>query len=267
MFVTLHKCARTFIRDEITLNTPRKNKPIANEVEHFKGMVSICEENATMAAMFHETWSPTANDAELLDRMGTSFATNSFHIVAWALRRELILALMRIWDTRHDTPNMESIWRWLTDDSKYEELLKDRAQKISSVPELVWDMLRSSLGSKRKNIRMAIESYLIEGEKHASLERVRTVRNKRLAHHDLELPPGLVDPTNEEVVQLYRDTLTIVSELLHLVSGTAFDLLEDEAGRHAHNAKFFWVAVRGERTEGHPDFRLMPPDPVASYPA
>ena len=229
-----------------------------DELTQFKVMVSICEEQAVMAAMFHETWSPTVEDAELSARMGTSFARQTFHIIAWALRRELILALMRIWDGRKDTPNMKRICQWLGEEANYKLLLQERARLISSNPDSIMYLLRESLDPARRRISASIAKYMAGGEKFAAIERLRIVRNKRLAHRDLETPLDAVDPTDDQVVQLYVDTLALVTDLLHLVNGTAFDLRE-ASGVYKHHARFFWAAARGERTEGHPNYR--PPLP------
>jgi hypothetical protein len=225
-----------------------------DELAKFKAMVSVCEEQAVMAAMFHATWSPTVDDEELSARMGTSFARHTFHIVGWALRRELILALMRIWDGQKDTPNMKRIRQWLNDEAKYELLLKERAGRISSEPNSIMHLLRESLDPARQRISASIAQYMDGGEKVDAIQRLRIVRNKRLAHRDLETPMDAVDPTDDQVVQLYLDTLDLVTDLLHLVMGTAFDLRE-AADVYAHHAKYFWVAARGERTEGHPNYR------------
>lgn len=44
----------------------------------------------------HEVWKPAAYDKELLQRMGKSFATNTFLVIRQVLRRETLLALMRL---------------------------------------------------------------------------------------------------------------------------------------------------------------------------
>jgi hypothetical protein len=44
----------------------------------------------------HETWKPIAYDNDLHRRMRTSYATNTFNIVRVALRRKMVLALLRL---------------------------------------------------------------------------------------------------------------------------------------------------------------------------
>ena len=49
-----------------------------------------------LAIQFHEAWRPAAFDADLMDRMSHSYAGNTFLVVRAALRREVLLALVRL---------------------------------------------------------------------------------------------------------------------------------------------------------------------------
>jgi hypothetical protein len=233
-----------------------KDHPITLDV--IKAMTKLCEEQAVMATMFHETWAPTVKDSSLIARMGTSYATQSFHIVAWALRRELILALMRLWDTRSDTTNLIRIRTWVSEEENYAVLLNDRAERLSAKPHTVAGLLRDSLDPIRMRVVEGIGHYLEGGKKWPTFKCLQILRNKRLAHRDLETPPDAVDPTDDQVVQFYLDTLAVVTDLLHLVSAESFDLEGEAARVYRHHARYFWAAARGERTEGHPDFRGAP---------
>ena len=64
-----------------------------------------------MAIAFHEVWKPAAYDKSLHERMGVSLATNAFHVVQAALRREMLLALMRLWDRRAISWHWRLHWR------------------------------------------------------------------------------------------------------------------------------------------------------------
>lgn len=227
-------------------------------LDSIKAMTKLCEEQAIMATMFHETWAPTVKDESLTARMGTSFATQSFHIVAWALRRELILALMRLWDTRRDTTSLTRMRAWLSDEANYGVLLNDRAGRLSTQPHTVIGLLRESLDPARRRVVEGIGEYMEGGGKWETFERLQMVRHKRLAHRDLETPADAVDPTDEQVGQFYLDTLSVVTDLLHLVNATSFDLEGESARVYRYHARYFWAAVRGERTEGHPEFRGAP---------
>ena len=77
--------------------------------------VEAPQQEFDMAVAFHETWKPTAYDEDLHKRMGKSYATNAFKVVRLALRREMMLALMRLWDKRRDAVRLEDIAQTLRD--------------------------------------------------------------------------------------------------------------------------------------------------------
>ena len=53
-----------------------------------------------MAMAFTRAWKPAAYDRDLHQRLGTSYAANTFNVIRQVLRREMVLALWRIW-ARH----------------------------------------------------------------------------------------------------------------------------------------------------------------------
>jgi AbiU2 len=61
-------------------------------------MVTAAQEEFDMAVAYHEVWKPAAYDNDLHSRMGQSYASQAFFVTRAALRREMMLALMRIWD-------------------------------------------------------------------------------------------------------------------------------------------------------------------------
>ena len=65
--------------------------------------VEAAREEFDMAARFHKAWKPTAYDTDLHQRIGRSFAAHTFSVVRLALRREMVLAPMRLWDKPKET--------------------------------------------------------------------------------------------------------------------------------------------------------------------
>jgi hypothetical protein len=65
---------------------------------NLQAKVTAAQQEFDLAVAFHEIWKPTVYDQKLHDRLGTSYATQAFRVVRTALRRELILALIRLWD-------------------------------------------------------------------------------------------------------------------------------------------------------------------------
>jgi hypothetical protein len=62
--------------------------------------VTAAQQEFDMAVTFHEIWKPAAYDQALHSRLGESFATQAFLVTRTALRREMVLALIRLWDKR-----------------------------------------------------------------------------------------------------------------------------------------------------------------------
>jgi hypothetical protein len=76
--------------------------------------------------------------------MGASYATNAFFVLRAALRREMLLALMRLWDKDARAVGMDSIAATLGDKCVIDALAADRAARIG-LPEAEGQM-RKELG-------------------------------------------------------------------------------------------------------------------------
>lgn len=242
------------------ISVPTPPNTINPEIVSLRAHVKAAMEEFDLAAISHGVWRPAAYDKELHQRMGVSYATNAFRVIVTVLRREIFLALMRLWDKPNGTVRVEEIARILSSDRIIDVLTADRAAGFNDVhieAEMKKDMKR-----KADEVIDLIKSYSRKGRNEAVLEKLRTVRHERLAHRQIE-PTAATGPglTDEEIESFYQDNSKIIGLLLSLVSGIGYDPKEtDEVFRH--HASFFWAAVRGERTEGHPNYR--PPLNAAS---
>ena len=217
--------------------------------------VEAAVEEARLAIQFHETWRPTVSDAALLGRMGNSYAMHSFHIIRIALRRELLLALTRIWDKDSKSIKLTWIEEFLKGNDLFDALVEHRAKK-QNVQSSQHNAFRNALEEKRRSIRSLIQKY-VSGDESYILERLKTLRNEQLAHRQIADPtsPEDTNHTNEEVEAFYQDTLEIIRQMYSLFYGTSFDLSADVGGMYRHYAMFFWESARGEGTEGHPRYK------------
>ena len=116
--------------------------------------VNAAQQEFDMAVMFHETWKPTAYDDDLHRRMGTSYATHTFKVVRVALRREMVLALMRLWDTPRHALRLEHIARTLRDPHVIDALATDRAP----FPEAK-DLMKQDLARRAGEAIALIDKY------------------------------------------------------------------------------------------------------------
>jgi hypothetical protein len=222
-------------------------------IEELKKKVDAAWQEFNMAMEFHETWKPAAYDNELHKRMGESCATNAFNVVQAALRREMLLALMRLWDTRSNhSVGMVAIGEAINE-SVVRALAADR---VGSSPwPGVEDQMREDLSRLAGEAKTLIDQYS-NGSHKGVFNKLHIIRNTRLAHLQTTTKQATV-LENKEIEEFYQVNAKLVSLLLCLVNATACDP-EDFAAEYRRNAGFFWEPVRGERTEGHPDYRAVP---------
>lgn len=229
--------------------------PCDSDLDEMKLAVAAAEDEIVMAVMFHETWKPAAYDEDLHRRMGNSFATHSFQIVRLSLRRELLMALMRLWDTDKRALRMTSIAEKLRNRDFFDALVLKRASGTGLSSNGVLQFMREALEPKRDAIVRLVRKYSEGGIGYPVLEKLRALRHERLAHRQANQGGvAKVDASDQEVESFYNDNLELVRLLLSLVLARAFDLSE-AADVYKHHAKFFWANARGERTEGHPNYR------------
>ena len=78
-------------------------------VRQLRGQVKAADEEFHIALAFHEAWKPAAYDQALHERIGWSYAANTFRVIAAALRREMLLALIRLWDSDPRSVRMRAV--------------------------------------------------------------------------------------------------------------------------------------------------------------
>ncbi|MBN8914596.1 MAG: hypothetical protein J0I31_03240 [Rhizobiales bacterium] len=203
-----------------------------------------------MAVAFHEAWKPAAYDAELQGRLDHTYAANTFNSIRAALRREMILALMRLWDTDSRTLNMEAIARSLQNKQTLAEL-SVRATPLGELREVI----RASVEARAREVVDLISAYIHGGAKLDVRKNLNDLRNNHLAHKNISEARVLGSTySDDEVEAFYVDNSRIVQLLMSVVLATSYNPA-DVAGVHKHYASLFWDGVKGEHTEGHPRFR------------
>lgn len=100
------------------------------KIAKLKEKVKAAQQEVDMAVAFHELWKPTACDEDLHKRLRTSYATQGFLVVRNALRREMLLALMRLWDKSTRSIQIKSVRHELEDRSVIDALTLDRVTHI-----------------------------------------------------------------------------------------------------------------------------------------
>jgi AbiU2 len=175
---------------------------IAADIASLRKQVEAAQQEFDMAVRFHETWKPLAYDKDLHNRMGDSFATHTFLVVRLALRREMLLALMRLWDRDGRNVGMEfSIADLLRDQAVVHALAADRAVRIGMADEE--DQMRSDLSQRASEAIALVEKYSETGSHYATLRKLRRLRNQHLAHRPAkEVVATGLDPTDVQANRL-----------------------------------------------------------------
>jgi hypothetical protein len=231
------------------------------KIINLKKMVAAAQEEFDLAVAYHEVWKPAAYDKELHGRMGPSYASQAFLVVRTALRREMVLALTRLWDKSKQALRMSLIVANINEKAVIDALAVDRAKKFDW-PGVV-DTMRADIQTKANAVLKLTNKYS-EGGSHCSVrENLLRLRHEQLAHR--QMAPSTVtgaDKLDQEIEEFYQDNGKIIRELLSLVNAMAYDPLET-AKVYERYAAEFWAAARGEKTEGHPHFRpRLPKSPL-----
>lgn len=226
---------------------------MATDIMKLREKVLAAREIFDSAMSFHEAWKPTSFDESLKSRMGKSYATNTFNVVSVALRREMFLGLMCLWDKQPSAVNIKKIADAI-DDQTIENFATDRAVLLG----VTSDDVKVELRQQKNELYTYINKYIEGGPRYSSLQKLKTLRDKRLVHYDTDL--GTVTTSNildNEIESFFQDTKKIIHLLMSIVEGTSYNP-EDTATVFRRHAAIFWASVRGERTEGHPNYRAPP---------
>ena len=160
--------------------------------------VTAAQQEFDMAVTFHEVWKPAAYDQDLHSRLGESYATQAFLVTRIALRREMVLALIRLWDTNPRAVRMESFWATLRDSEVVDALTLDRVRRVG-FSDAIGEM-RHDLGKKADKVVSLINKYMEGGPRHTVPERLRALRHERLAHRQLSPATATgANATDEEI--------------------------------------------------------------------
>jgi AbiU2 len=191
-----------------------RNAVMANlSIADLQEQVRAAQEEFDLAVVFHETWKPAAYDADLHARMGTSYATQTFRVVSTALRREMLMALMRVWDnSKKNNLRMEEIGRDISKLAVMNALVTERVTRMGIPGAEV--AIRSTLDEKAGQVARIVAKYGQGGPRHSVLKTIRHLRDKRLAHHDLT-PATVAGPNvdDEDIEEFFQDNLAGLSAI------------------------------------------------------
>ncbi len=187
------------------------------------------------------------------------------------------MALLRLWDRRKEAVDMSAVARVLGDKRVVALLADERVQYWKERPDA--ELLDVSAEHQSAFIQMfkddehrrgteeskllrdqvgeaiaAIAEYDRGGGKHPTLHYLRTLRNERLAHRQVEVSePSNTLHQDEDIEKFYQDMQKLIVLLIQISDYNTY-AIEQLGDAHRQNAILFWSSVRGEKTKGHPMF-------------
>jgi len=200
--------------------------------------VTAAQQEFDLAVAFHAIWKPTAYDKDLHGRLGVSYATQAFRVIRTALRRELILALIRLWDKDGRAIGMECIGNALGKKEVIDALTVARVDQGSEV----FEAIRADLSEKANKAIPLVNKYVKDdGAGNAVYKKLRSLRNERLAHRQVETKARATGATatDEEIEEFFQDNSKLVHILLSIFNAMAYDP-EDTAKVFGFYASHFW---------------------------
>jgi len=208
------------------------------EITKLQAKVTAAQQEFDLAVAFHEIWKPTAYDQDLHGRLGVSYATQAFRVIRTALRRELILALIRLWDKDGRAVGMECIVNALRKQEVIGALTLARVDRSSEV----FEAIRADLSEKADKVILLVDKYIKDDRAgNAVYKKLRFLRNERLAHRQVETKARATGATatDEEIEEFYQDNSKLVHILLSIFNAMAYDP-EDTARVFGFYASNFW---------------------------
>ena len=160
------------------------------------------------AVACHEVWRPAAYDPSVQKRMGQSYAAHAFNIIVSVLRRELFMALSRLWDTDHRNVDLRRVVAYLSNGDLVARLETARVRRRLPVPSGAltpvsevsrpsvqdsWSHLEArmeaedveTLRGQIAKVKTIIQSYDKGGHRHVHLKQLMALRHTRLAHRSI----------------------------------------------------------------------------------
>lgn len=219
---------------------------VAEDLIFIKKCVEAIEQESVLLCSVHASWKPTVFDDDLFSRMGYSYSGHTFQVIRFALRREMLMGLARMWDQTERTTGLSQLARRIKKESVFQTVVDEFCLARYGERERGRGLAYESLDKKRQDVLKVVALYEQGGPKCTVKKRILSVRNQELAHRQVDDGNRVaIFWDDSEIEQLYLDTLYIAETLLELVLLRGFDL-SGVASVYAHHARHFWDGVRGD---------------------
>jgi hypothetical protein len=224
----------------------------APTITSLRKKVEAATEEFEAAMQFHEAWKPAARDAALHRRVSSSYAGHTFLVVRRALEREMLMAMMRMWDTNSESLRVKNIANILRHKPVVDALVEEC--KSQWPPHDAFGAEKGEEVRNRAGEAVAIvDKYSEDGACHTTLDALRQLRNEYLAHRQLDRTAIIrMADRDGQIEGFYQDMSSLIEHLRIVALNAGYNLTE-AAQIHSRNAKFFWDSVRGEGVEDTPN--------------
>jgi len=196
---------------------------IQEKISALKASVQTAKEDLTAALAFYEAWKPVASDEQLLAKLKQSPVATTILTIRLALKREMLLALDRLWQ------NMERASRSIKSRDVLSALTKERSSKPA-----MQAVVRRQLAQHLAASTAMLDNYASDYAK-ATLDRWLTASSLRTS--DLA-----ADMEASEIGKLVADLRELTSRLSSLALGECDDFL-DVAQQYSDMSLQFWRSV------------------------
>jgi len=207
-------------------------------VEQICQQCKVAEEELLHVISIHANWRVATLDEDIFGQFDGTYAAHTFKAVRVALRREVIMGLSRIWDTRHDTINFLKIAQSLRDQTTHDAIMLGNYRDRANDPEF-----RKACVTKRDEVCNTIERLLAR-IRPEMMRRVRQIRDTHLAHRGVQerrqtAPVQGATYDDRAVDWLYVQSIKVVELLFEVVfaRGSSF---ATASGVDEYYARHFW---------------------------
>lgn len=228
------------------------------QMDRLRTRVKAASEEFEVAISFHEAWKPCAFDEALHRRLGMSYATNTFVAIKLALRHEMLMAMMRLWDNDRRTIRLPSIANTLRDKRAIEVLASEDAMNRSAgrignsgerLAQRAAKAIRASIEKGQAGLHRRareaidiIDSYAEGRTNHHIMTILRTIRDQHLAHRQLDRANKAPDGSHAAAQHMYEDLTRLFELLWNVVLHTHYSLMEAAEIKEGY-AGHFWAGV------------------------
>jgi hypothetical protein len=156
---------------------------LREKIARLKEMIAVAQLEFEYAIQYHEVWKIAADDSDLHKRMGASYASQAFLIIRTGIRREMLLALMRLWDRNKQAIRITWVVAALREDKGLVPAIA--AERVPGNWPGELEMFTKDLQKLADEVLLLANKYLQGGSHNEAFKKLERLRDEYLAHRQL----------------------------------------------------------------------------------